>query len=352
MYIAETITIDEDDIGFVFSPTVRSGIAAVATGPQHGVVVVPDSAGAVYQPDPDFHGVDRFSLTYYFDNRPFGVSYGQIVVSVRVLPVNDAPVAADDGSFSVAGSGVFSPSAFLANDSDIDGDALSIISVGNATHGVVSLTAAGISFVANDGFLGATSFDYTVSDGEGGEATATVSLNIVAPTPRGPASATGDDTNETFDYSRSTVAVSIDGGGGDDLLRGGKGSDTLAGGAGDDRISGGGGDDFIIGGPGADRMGGGAGGDTFIFAKSDFSGVASYDHIIDFSGAGAPPAAGDDLLVFTGFSAAAELVFVKLAGGNPAMQFYDIVDGEVVGRILVQMADGAAHLSSDDCLFA
>ncbi len=64
-------------------------------------------------------------------------------------------------------------------DSDVDGDALSVTSVSNATHGTVSMDDDGnITFEPEDGFSGAATFEYTISDGHGGTDTATVTLNI------------------------------------------------------------------------------------------------------------------------------------------------------------------------------
>ncbi|RXJ81247.1 Ig-like domain-containing protein [Arcobacter sp. F2176] len=66
----------------------------------------------------------------------------------------------------------------LANDTDIDGDTLSIISVQGATHGTVALSADGstITFTPDTNYSGDASFTYTISDGNG--TTSTVSANF------------------------------------------------------------------------------------------------------------------------------------------------------------------------------
>jgi len=69
----------------------------------------------------------------------------------------------------------------LANDSDIDGDTLSITSVNASddTHGTVSLDADGnVIFIAEDGFSGDATFTYTVSDSNGGSDSAIVAINV------------------------------------------------------------------------------------------------------------------------------------------------------------------------------
>jgi len=69
----------------------------------------------------------------------------------------------------------------LANDTDADGDTLAISEVTATanTHGTVSLDAQGnVVFTPEANYNGEASFNYTVSDGEGGFDTATVTLNV------------------------------------------------------------------------------------------------------------------------------------------------------------------------------
>jgi Ca2+-binding RTX toxin-like protein len=74
----------------------------------------------------------------------------------------------------------------------------------------------------------------------------------------------GDDvvdlTSDRFAYGD----VTLDGGGGNDVLWSNAGDDTLMGGAGSDRLTGGVGDDLLDGGSGIDVLRGGAGNDTYL----------------------------------------------------------------------------------------
>ncbi|MFO0898078.1 MAG: hypothetical protein U0836_11700 [Pirellulales bacterium] len=65
----------------------------------------------------------------------------------------------------------------------------------------------------------------------------------------------GDDVVEASALAAAAIALTIDGGDGDDVLIGGAGNDTLLGGAGDD---------VLIGGPGADVLDGGPGSNVVI----------------------------------------------------------------------------------------
>ncbi len=74
---------------------------------------------------------------------------------------------------------VISPADLLTNDTDPDGDTLSISSVQDAAHGSVTLDQDGnVEFTPEENYNGEATFTYTVSDGNGGEDSATVTLNI------------------------------------------------------------------------------------------------------------------------------------------------------------------------------
>lgn len=94
-----------------------------------------------------------------------GFDNGEYVLNVSV---QDA--ASDLGALTI------DPATLLANDTDVDGDTLTISGVGNAVNGVVELSSSGdIMFRPAANSPG--SFEYTVNDGNGGESTATVTVN-------------------------------------------------------------------------------------------------------------------------------------------------------------------------------
>ena len=101
-------------------------------------------------------------------------------ISVNINNVNEALTAFDDGAGSTNEDTaiVIQASTLLANDEDIDGDVLTIISVENPVNGTVSLVGEVITFTPIPGYDGSASFSYTVSDGNGLIDTATVSLNV------------------------------------------------------------------------------------------------------------------------------------------------------------------------------
>ncbi|MEM6309827.1 MAG: Ig-like domain-containing protein, partial [Pseudomonadota bacterium] len=93
-------------------------------------------------------------------------------IMVDVAAVNDAPVAVDDAFTVLQGTGVLFD--LVANDTDVDGDTLSVLSVGVAANGLA--TANG--YTPNDGFFGVDTFTYVVSDGIGGTDIGTVTITV------------------------------------------------------------------------------------------------------------------------------------------------------------------------------
>jgi len=101
-------------------------------------------------------------------------------LAITVTGTNDPPVAHDD-SFETPEDATFKIAAasLLGNDTDADGDTLSITAVGTAGHGSVALNADGsVTYTPAGNYNGADSFSYTVSDGHGGGSTAQVNLTV------------------------------------------------------------------------------------------------------------------------------------------------------------------------------
>ncbi|HEU4920907.1 MAG TPA: S8 family serine peptidase [Candidatus Limnocylindrales bacterium] len=95
-------------------------------------------------------------------------------------PPNQPPDAVDDAATTTEGVAVSIP--VLANDSDPDGDALSVSAVGDPANGTAILDPSGtaIQYTPDAAFSGSDAFGYTISDGEGGTDSATVTLTVTA----------------------------------------------------------------------------------------------------------------------------------------------------------------------------
>jgi hypothetical protein len=127
--------------------------------------------------------------------------------SITINPVNDAPVAHDDSATTNEATAV--SKNVVANDTDVDGDSLSVSAVTQGTHGSGTFSGGSITYTPNAGFSGQDSFSYTVSDGHGGTATAnvTVLVNDVTP-PATTSSLSGTAGNNGWWRSAVTVALS------------------------------------------------------------------------------------------------------------------------------------------------
>jgi hypothetical protein len=91
--------------------------------------------------------------------------------------VQNAPPVAGNDSFEITSDGA-AVLEVLLNDSDPDGDPITITSVFGATLGTVSNPGDGTVVFTPNGQSGTGSFSYTIADGRGGTDTATVSLSI------------------------------------------------------------------------------------------------------------------------------------------------------------------------------
>ena len=226
----------------------------------------------------------------------------------EIVAVNDAPVAADDilpGVPQNAGARTISFASLLANDragpANESGQALTIVEVGNAVGGTVSIVGTNVLFTPIDGFAGEARFDYTASDdgtsyGVAAPLTGTAMASFMIEADRvivggsaseGLAGTAGADMINAGGGDDAVAAGGgndvVIGGNGDDLLDGGEGADTLFGDDGGDMLRGGAGNDAIAGGGGKDWLIGGEGADIFLFAPGDSkAGGGVRDVIIDF----------------------------------------------------------------------
>jgi sugar lactone lactonase YvrE len=90
---------------------------------------------------------------------------------------NRPPIAVDDRATTVEETPV--TSAVLANDADPDGDLLSVTGTTQGAGGTVVINADGsVTYTPNPAFVGADQFAYSISDGRGGTATASVFLTV------------------------------------------------------------------------------------------------------------------------------------------------------------------------------
>ncbi|WP_274057171.1 tandem-95 repeat protein [Vibrio parahaemolyticus] len=147
-------------------------------GPANGTVSVNPDGSVTYTPNDNYHGTDSF--TYIVTSG--GVSEST-TVSVDVTPVNDAPVAKGDTAITDEDTPVTID--VLPNDTDIDGDKLSIQSASvPGAQGKVEIVDGKLVFTPAENFNGDAEITYTVTDGVlTDQATVKVTVNAVNDTP-------------------------------------------------------------------------------------------------------------------------------------------------------------------------
>ncbi|HAS6630898.1 TPA: tandem-95 repeat protein, partial [Vibrio parahaemolyticus] len=146
--------------------------------PKNGTVIVNSDGTVTYTPDDNYVGEDAF--TYIVTSG--GVSEST-TVEVNVTPVNDAPVAKNDIATTQEDTAVTID--VLSNDTDVDGDKLSIQSATvPEAQGKVEIVDGKLVFTPAENFNGDAEITYTVTDGQlTDEAKVTVTVNPVNDAP-------------------------------------------------------------------------------------------------------------------------------------------------------------------------
>jgi VCBS repeat-containing protein len=178
-------------------------------------------------------------------------------INVAPTTTNHDPIAVSDSNGVAKGKVVIASAAngVLSNDSDPDGDQLSVGSVNGSaasvghsvqgTYGTLVLNADGsYSYEATaktlpSQTLAQDAFTYTAADGHGGLATATLTFSVFDPSASYKA---GSNTALSGENGKSV----LDGSAGHDVLMGGNGADELIGGDGDTMTGGNGPDQFVF----------------------------------------------------------------------------------------------------------
>jgi len=176
--VADAYTVQRDAAAAVLAviandsdPDGDTLIVVSATPAAHGTVTV-NGGTLSYQPAPGYVGPDTFSYTI---RDPAGLT-STAAVNVTVVaapPANQPPIAVND--FAQAGYNQPVTIDVLANDSDPDGDALVIESWTQPPNGTVTQgPGRTLVYRSKPDYIGYELFTYTIVDGRGGRATASV----------------------------------------------------------------------------------------------------------------------------------------------------------------------------------
>jgi VCBS repeat-containing protein len=216
------ITGNEDTLA-VSAVNGNAGAVGVATATAHGTVTVNANGSYTYTPASNYFGTDSF--TYTISDGRGGTSSATVTLTIN--EVNDAPVASADANSTNEDNAI--SGNVLSNDTDPDNtdglagneDTLVVSAVNGSpagvgtsvatSHGTVTVNADGsYTYTPAANYFGTDSFTYTVSDGRGGSATATVTISVAEINDAPVAAADSNSTNEDTAASGNVLVNDTD----------------------------------------------------------------------------------------------------------------------------------------------
>jgi len=139
--------------------------------PMHGSAST-DGNYTYYSPNSNYFGDDSFTYTL-----SDGIDTDIATVNLTINGVNDPPVAFDDVTTVIEDS-INNQIDVLANDGDIDGDSLIIVSVTDPENGSALTNSLYVFYTPDPDFSGNDQFDYEITDNNGGYDFGTVFVTV------------------------------------------------------------------------------------------------------------------------------------------------------------------------------
>ncbi len=183
-HLIDLLELTSDPDGDTISVTQINGVD-ISVGqtielPSGALLTLNPDGTATYDPNGVYEGLEEAEMTidtfnFTVDDGEGGVVQAKAVVTI--IGVNDAPVAL--GESVTTGLDVPISVEVLANESDVDGQPLSVMIVGQPNDGTAIVNPDGtITYTPNAGFFGTQTVDYLVEDPDGGTARATLVVEV------------------------------------------------------------------------------------------------------------------------------------------------------------------------------
>jgi gliding motility-associated-like protein len=162
-----------------------------ATSQPGGQIVIESDGTYTYTPPTNFVGIDsvRYTVCDNFGNCSQGLIV--IVVNPPAVDGNKAPIARDDNYTTIQNQPIVGTAAnsVLVNDSDPNGDPLTVTAVTNAATaqgGLITINAQGVfSYTPKADFVGVDTYTYIVCDSKGLCVAANITILVNPPLPGG-----------------------------------------------------------------------------------------------------------------------------------------------------------------------
>ncbi len=175
-------------------------LTQIVVTPAHGTAIIENGQIRYIVNTGDYEGEDSFTYEVKDAN-----GNTQTAIVTLIIPANignTAPIAVNDDLSTTINTPI--TYNIISNDSDADGDTLTLANISTPAYGTVTKNGNEITYTPNTDFSGTDSFTYSISDGNGHEATATVIIKVGENNNKNPIA-----TNDSF-TTPSNTAVSID----------------------------------------------------------------------------------------------------------------------------------------------
>ena len=138
----------------------------------NGTVVIQNDETILYTPTTDYVGTD--TISYTINDGRGGSANSTVTVTINTIPVANVDEIVTNKNTDVNIN-------VLSNDTDADGDSLTVYSA-SATNGTVVIQNDGtLLYTPTTDYTGTDTISYTISDGRGGSANSTVTVTVNAP---------------------------------------------------------------------------------------------------------------------------------------------------------------------------
>lgn len=141
----------------------------------HGVVTIEPGNLVKYTPQSGYEGPDQFSYTITDGQGSLASAF--VYITVGTPQTNQPPIAVGDTATVVESQSVIIN--VLANDTDADGDALTVTIVSAPTHGSAVVNGDNTITFTADSYVGEVQLTYQIDDGQATD-TATVTITVTA----------------------------------------------------------------------------------------------------------------------------------------------------------------------------
>ncbi len=174
-----------------------------------GVMSLDTNQVLTYTPNPNYYGQDNIIISICDELLLCDLD----TININVLPINDAPIAANDTL--TTNEDIQIVSSIVANDDDVDNAVLITTIIDSTLNGVVSLSNAGVlTYIPIENYYGADSLSYSACDNAGLCDTAWVYINVIsindAPIAMGEIVLINEDSSATIDITANNIYLDND----------------------------------------------------------------------------------------------------------------------------------------------